>query len=130
MPGNATNQSHVHSLILIVICLPVRFFMIPLISAERCWAYAMQLKQQLEEEDNPRWRFHLLKRLKKAGKWAAQLAALCQEKGDTRTELEAEGYSAWMAGNIAFETENFSVALERFSYAKCVLRHADHVDAC
>jgi signal recognition particle subunit SRP68 len=44
----------------------------PLVSAERAWAHAMELKK--EAANQPRKRMHLIKRLRKASLWASQLA--------------------------------------------------------
>lgn len=52
-----------------------RFIHIPLISAERAWAYAMQLKQEANTE--PRKRFHLINKLRRACFYALQLQELC-----------------------------------------------------
>lgn len=66
-----------------------RFLHIPLMMAERAWGYAMQLKQEANTE--PRKRFHLISRLKKASKIALALEALCDSpKCDARTKLEAQ----------------------------------------
>lgn len=57
--------------------------------AERAWSYAMQLKQEANTE--PRKRFHLLARLRKAGKHGEQLAKLCESPCvDAKTKLEAQ----------------------------------------
>ena len=48
-----------------------RFLQILLFEAERCWAYAMDLKQHINTE--PRKRFHLIKRLKRAVQAANKL---------------------------------------------------------
>ncbi|CAM9827301.1 unnamed protein product [Laminaria digitata] len=89
---------------------------IPLMTAERAWAYAMQRKQ--ETVDAPyRVKRHVVTRLDKASKWAAQLEALCLETADERTCLEATSYSAWMAGNLLLEKEEWREALERYSTA-------------
>lgn len=57
--------------------------------AERAWSYAMELKLLANTE--PRKRFHLLRRLRKAAYYASELETLCQsEKCDTRTKLEAQ----------------------------------------
>ena len=61
----------------------------PLVDAERCWAYAMQLKSEANTE--PRKRFHMVSRLKKAVGHAEVLGALCEnDKCDARTKLEAQ----------------------------------------
>lgn len=57
--------------------------------AERAWSYAMQLKQEANTE--PRKRFHLLSRLRKAVKHAEELERLCESnRVDARTKLEAQ----------------------------------------
>ena len=64
-----------------------RFLLIPLFQAERAWAYAMQLKQEANSE--PRKKFHLLARLRKAVKSAQELERLSAlDRCDARTKLE------------------------------------------
>jgi len=64
--------------------------MLPLIDAERAWAYAMQLKSEANTE--PRKRFHMISRLRKAVQHAGTLDRLCNDSGlfDARTKLEVE----------------------------------------
>ena len=62
-------------------------------------------------------RFHLLKRLAKAAKYSAELEKLCAAKGDTRTQLEAEAYCAWMQGSVLLEQDNHQEALSKFMIA-------------
>ncbi|KAL0190846.1 hypothetical protein M9458_013544, partial [Cirrhinus mrigala] len=60
-----------------------------LMEAERAWSYAMQLKQEANTE--PRKRFHLLARLRKAAKHGEQLEKLCESpRVDAKTKLEAQ----------------------------------------
>lgn len=58
-------------------------------NCERAWAYAMQLKFEMNTE--PRKKYHMINRLKKAAKYAVKLEALCNESVvvDARTKLEA-----------------------------------------
>lgn len=57
--------------------------------AERAWSYAMQLKQEANTE--PRKRFHLLARLRKAAKHSEKLEKLCESPHvDAKTKLEAQ----------------------------------------
>lgn len=57
--------------------------------AERAWSYAMQLKQEANTE--PRKRFHLLARLRKAAKHSERLEKLCEShRVDAKTKLEAQ----------------------------------------
>ena len=67
-----------------------RFLLLPLIDAERAWAYAMQLKSEANTE--PRKRFHMISRLRKAVQHADALDRLCNESGvfDARSKLEVQ----------------------------------------
>ena len=64
--------------------------MLPLIDAERAWAYAMQLKSEANTE--PRKKFHMISRLRKAVQHANTLDRLCNDSGlfDARTKLDVE----------------------------------------
>jgi signal recognition particle subunit SRP68 len=103
-----------------------RYLELPLFQAERAWSYAMQLKDDLNE-DKPRLRFHLLKRLDKAIKHAQELERLCATCADTRTQLEAEGYSAWLSGTLRLEREQHQEAMVKFSLAKNVFEQLANV---
>ena len=48
---------------------------VPLVTAERAWAYYMQLK--FEANSDPRKKFHMVNRLRKAAKHAEALSAVC-----------------------------------------------------
>ncbi|TDG51196.1 hypothetical protein AWZ03_002283 [Drosophila navojoa] len=96
-----------------------RFIHIPLISAERAWAYAMQLKQEANTE--PRKRFHLVNKLRRACFYALQLQELCNtEAFDARTKLECEAYVAWMHGTLHFELQLWKSAGEHLKRAQVV----------
>lgn len=53
-----------------------RYLHLPLVLAERNWAYAMQLRQEANTE--PRKKFHLVQKLRKACVYALQLEELCK----------------------------------------------------
>ncbi|KAM7356919.1 signal recognition particle 68 [Cochliomyia hominivorax] len=96
-----------------------RFIYIPLISAERAWAYAMQLKQESNTE--PRKRFHLVSKLRKACSYALQLQELCNSEAfDARTKLECEAYVSWMHGTLHFELQLWKTAGEHLKRAQVV----------
>ncbi|KAL8616979.1 hypothetical protein ACOMHN_041897 [Nucella lapillus] len=96
-----------------------RYIQLPLFCAERCWAYAMQLKSEANTE--PRKRFHMASRLKKAVQYADELAMLCESpKCDARTKLECQAYSAWIHGSLHFELSNWEKAVEFFTKAKTI----------
>lgn len=92
---------------------------IPLMLAERAWSYAMQLR--LEANTEPRKKFHLISRLRKATTYALQLQQLCDSpKFDSRTKLEAEGYVAWIHGTLHFELQLWRSAIEFFKKAQLI----------
>lgn len=94
-----------------------KFLLIPLFQAERAWAYSMQLKQ--EANTDPRKRFHLLNRLRKAVKYSNELELLSQSnRCDARTKLECQGYSSIMNGQYNFEVQKWIESLNYFNVAK------------
>uniref|UniRef100_UPI00358E9AD2 signal recognition particle subunit SRP68-like isoform X1 n=1 Tax=Myxine glutinosa TaxID=7769 RepID=UPI00358E9AD2 len=96
-----------------------RFLLLALVNAERAWSYAMQLKQEANTE--PRKRFHLTSRLRKAVKHALELERLCEsERVDARTKLEAQAYSAYMLGMLQFELQDWRPAMESFDRCKTI----------
>ncbi|CAD7006680.1 signal recognition particle subunit SRP68 [Ceratitis capitata] len=96
-----------------------RFIHIPLISAERAWSYAMQLKQEANTE--PRKRFHMINKLRRACFYALQLQELCNSEAfDARTKLECEAYVAWMHGSLHFELQLWDKALDHLKRAQVV----------
>eukprot|EP01124_Arcella_intermedia_P017918 TRINITY_DN248_c0_g1_i1.p1 TRINITY_DN248_c0_g1~~TRINITY_DN248_c0_g1_i1.p1 ORF type:complete len:566 (-),score=145.48 TRINITY_DN248_c0_g1_i1:107-1558(-) len=88
-----------------------------LMLAERSWALAMQLKNDVE---NYRAKFHANRKLIKAGKWAQKLVALCNAVADERTKLEAESYSSWYEGNILMEHKQWALARQHLIKSKTV----------
>jgi signal recognition particle subunit SRP68 len=95
------------------------FLHIPLFNAERAWAYAMELKKELESSMDKRKRQHLIRRLAKAHRWAVDCAALVGQRCDPGSALEAEAYAAWMHGNLLLEKESdWELALAKYMRAK------------
>ncbi len=100
---------------------PIRYLFIPLMSAERCWAHAMQLKQEANTE--PRKKFHLLRKYKKAVKYALTLQSICNEnpsKCDARTKLESRAYADYLNGLFYFETEEWLKAMDYLKKAQTI----------
>lgn len=91
-------------------------------SAERAWAHAMDLKNQIEQSMEPMKRHYLLRRLSKAVTHSAHLVKLTAERCDARSSLEAEAYSAWMGGTLLLEKEtDWEGALAQFLRARALL---------
>ncbi|KAK9508807.1 hypothetical protein O3M35_006274 [Rhynocoris fuscipes] len=96
-----------------------RYLYIPLMLAERCWGYAMQLRQESNTE--PRKRFHLISKLRKAMHYAEQLESLCQaELCDARSKLESQAYAAWIRGMFYFEVKAWKEAMDNLQQAQVV----------
>ncbi|KAH9498371.1 signal recognition particle subunit srp68 [Bulinus truncatus] len=96
-----------------------RYLHLPLFCAERCWAYAMQLKSEANTE--PRKRFHMVSKMKKAVVYAEELESVGNsEKCDARTKLECQAYSAWIKGCLEFEEGNWEKAMEYYTKAKTI----------
>ncbi|XP_038211841.1 signal recognition particle subunit SRP68-like [Zerene cesonia] len=98
-----------------------RLLCVPLLQAERAWAHAMQLRQEANTE--PRKKFHLVSRLKKACSHAHLLLQLCEQSGvcDARTQLEAGAYAAWLSGALLVELQQWRPAAESLKRAQIVL---------
>uniref|UniRef100_A0A8C2DAL9 Signal recognition particle subunit SRP68 n=1 Tax=Cyprinus carpio TaxID=7962 RepID=A0A8C2DAL9_CYPCA len=96
-----------------------RHLLLVLMEAERAWSYAMQLKQEANTE--PRKRFHLLARLRKAAKHGEQLEKLCESpRVDAKTKLEAQAYTAYLNGMVQFELQEWKSAMESFNKCKTI----------
>lgn len=90
--------------------------------AERAWGYAMQLRQEANTE--PRKKFHLIQRLRKACVYALKLQELCEsDVCDARTKLEAQAYVAWIHGSLHFELQLWKPAMENLKKAQLVYRY-------
>lgn len=97
-----------------------RFLYIPLMLAERAWAYAMQLRQESNTE--PRKRFHLINKLRRACIYSLQLQELCNASTriDAKTKLEIEAYVACMHGYLHFELGLWQSAAENFKKSQII----------
>lgn len=97
-----------------------RYLYLPLMLAERAWSYAMQLRQEANTE--PRKRFHLVNKLRRACVYALQLQELClaSRRLDDKTKLEVEAYVACMHGNLHFELNLWQSAAENFKKSQII----------
>ncbi|XP_077936496.1 signal recognition particle subunit SRP68 isoform X2 [Gasterosteus aculeatus] len=96
-----------------------RYLLLVLMEAERAWSYAMQLKQEANTE--PRKRFHLLARLRKAAKHSEKLEKLCESpRVDAKTKLEAQAYTSYLTGMVEFELQEWKLAMEAFNKCKTI----------
>lgn len=104
-----------------------RFLYIPLILAERAWSYAMQLRQESNTE--PRKKFHLVNRLRRACKHAVELQLLsdASKRLDKKTKLEVNAYAACMNGYLNFELGLWEKAAENFKQAQIIYENLSKV---
>ncbi|XP_005993281.1 signal recognition particle subunit SRP68 [Latimeria chalumnae] len=96
-----------------------RYLLLILMDAERAWSYAMQLKQEANTE--PRKRFHLVSRLRKAVKYSEELERLCEsDRVDAKTKVEAQAYRTYLTGMLYFELQDWKQAMEAFNKCKTI----------
>ncbi|XP_066931893.1 signal recognition particle subunit SRP68-like [Clytia hemisphaerica] len=96
-----------------------RFLHIILMEAERCWSHAMELKLYANTE--PRKKFHMVRKLSKASKYADDLKDLCNiDQVDARTKLEVQAYSYWMTANMKFEVQNWQTAIDLYTQSRSI----------
>lgn len=102
------------------------FIHLPLLSSERAWAFAMQMKSLHAAESEAQGikgstRRHIGSRLQKASFYAAQLVELLESgrKSDANAEavLEARAYYLLMRGSIEFEKQRWEKSLQEYSEA-------------
>ncbi|PXF40910.1 Signal recognition particle subunit SRP68 [Gracilariopsis chorda] len=93
-----------------------RSLQIPLVLAEREWAFAMDVKR--EQAAGPsRTRRTILAKLSRAVHHAEHFAALCRQVADDSTVLEAEAYAKTMIAALALEREQWATALHAYESA-------------
>lgn len=96
-----------------------RYLSILLMEAERCWSYAMELK--LFANTEPRKKFHMIRKLAKASKYADDLNKMCElERVDARTKLEAQAYKYWMTANFKFEVQDWRSAIDLYTQSRSI----------
>ena len=99
----------------------VRMLQLPLVNAERYWAYAMELKEEsVDHHDEPRKLYHSLRRLAKAAQWARKLKDFAAKLADDITALEADAYCSTMEGLLALDKEDWESAFTHFSRSKTI----------
>ena len=70
-----------------------RFLLVSLVSAERDWAHAMELRELSDSSKHSgRVKHHMMRRLSKAGVWARIFMHICGKVATSQTALEAKAY--------------------------------------
>lgn len=102
------------------------FIHLLLLSSERAWAFAMQMKSLHAAESGTRGikdstRQHISSRLQKASFYAGQLVELLASRresdADAEVVLEARAYHLLMRGSIEFEKQHWEKSLQEYSEA-------------
>ncbi|VDD75767.1 unnamed protein product [Mesocestoides corti] len=95
-----------------------RHLVLAVFEIERCWAYAMQLRAEANSE--PRKRFHMISRLRKAAKGAQLLSELLTgvPMCGAQTKLELTAYIQWILGILSFEQQDWVKAKELLESAQ------------
>ncbi|KAI6654769.1 Signal recognition particle subunit SRP68 [Oopsacas minuta] len=90
-----------------------------LVSAERCWSYAMELKVTAAQES--RHKHRQVRKLSKAVKHSEELYTLTESnRTDARSKLETSAYRDWLIGTLSLEKLEWSKAVHSFSNCKAV----------
>lgn len=102
------------------------FIHLLLLSSERAWALAMQMKSLHAAESGTRGitgstRQHIGSRLQKASFYASQLVELLTSRSESEADaeaiLEARAYHSSMRGSIEFEKQHWEKSLQEYSEA-------------
>jgi len=105
-----------------------RYLHIMLFTAERAWAYYVQLKEEAKTDSHKK--FHMIGRLRRATLYAQELSEIVGNDGklcDERTELETRAYAAWMQALCSREHQSWKDALENFGASKHIYERLGNV---
>lgn len=82
----------------------------------------MELKQEANTE--PRKRFHMISRLRKALKYSENLMAISQDsqRVDARTKLELVAYTSYIKASFHFEMEQWEEAMSAYKETQLVFQ--------
>ena len=98
-----------------------RWLELILLGAERAWAYAHEIKQEIAKDGyvHTNKRRHTLRRFAKARKHAQQLAEVSLHACDARTQVEVAAYLDWITALDLFERDRqVELAIGHFSRAQ------------
>ena len=85
-----------------------------LFQAERAWAEACAAQSSQNHKTAQR-------RFNKAVKWAQRLLETLERCADSSTKEEGKAYLAWMKGNKALESKDYSTAFRQYSASRKIL---------
>ncbi|KAJ2723532.1 signal recognition particle subunit srp68 [Coemansia sp. Benny D115] len=92
------------------------------LEAERAWAYAMDLRELYSRTEEPRQRYHVIRRLKAACKTGEHLASVASAVGDRRTKLASFAYWQLIRAQLHFELEEWVAALDSAVLSRVVCK--------
>ena len=112
-------------------CCACRHLHIPLVQAERAWAYAMDLKSHLEEAAaGAQKRQHLVRRLAKAASHSAELVALTAARCDARTQVRKRAAGCLLPLLLCWKRSTARTALEVAQCCTSTLAVPARLPAC
>ncbi|KAL4429755.1 hypothetical protein ABPG74_004392 [Tetrahymena malaccensis] len=93
-----------------------------LFKIENNWAYAMDLKQIMQDSKDgaARKQHHVNKKMAKALKWAQLLNNICRERTDERSYQESEAYLNFIKGIYHHERHQWEDALESYIKSRSI----------
>ena len=98
-----------------------RFLLVSLVSAERDWAHAMELRELSDSSKHSgRVKHHMMRRLSKAGVWARIFMHICGKVATSQTALEAKAYHDYICGVLALENEEWHDALRSLNSVQVI----------
>ncbi|KAL3319180.1 signal recognition particle subunit srp68 [Cichlidogyrus casuarinus] len=96
-----------------------RFITLRIFEVERCWAYAMQLKEEVSEQACKR--FHARNKLRKAVKLSVSLSKFLESLTfEPSTRLEVQAYVSWIHGVLQFDLQEWKLAKEYLESANTI----------
>jgi signal recognition particle subunit SRP68 len=92
--------------------------LVPLYQAERAWAQACEIQKQKRPTKTQQL---VLRKLRKAIKFATTLESMSQTTCDEQTQQEGKSYLGWMEGNCALQKQNYHDALTAYRSSMSIL---------
>lgn len=107
----------------------INFMLVELMSTERAWSYAMELKADYDDiksgaakSKKEGSRSHFMKRFRKAVTFSNRLEQMALAAADDKTIVEAKAYATWMRGNLSLEKADHKTACVEYGAALNICR--------
>jgi len=102
-----------------------KYLELPLVAADRAWAYGMQIKEDNASAAKPSssMQAHAVRRFAKAVKLAEELVAQVEKHCDARSQKEAAAYLAFLRGTLQVERSNWTEAHAALQECQAAYEH-------